>query len=167
MLCILLELYPEICIIYFIVFSMVVAMPFVCCQRLILLQFTAIHGVVDLLHLWFLKTVHKDRPVNVHHQDHSVHQGNKSSSMGKGFYCYFIITFTILGPSWLWWYGSWIYNYLCNQCLSPQVVSWNPVHGEVYSIQHYVIKFVSDLRQVSDFLQLLRFPSPIKLTTII
>jgi hypothetical protein len=24
----------------------------------------------------------------------------------------------IEGPSWLWWYGSWIYNYLCNQCLS-------------------------------------------------
>ena len=24
-------------------------------------------------------------------------------------------------------------------------VSSNPVHGEVYSIQHYVIKFVSDL----------------------
>ena len=23
------------------------------------------------------------------------------------------------GPSWLWTYGSWIYNYLCNQCLSP------------------------------------------------
>ena len=23
------------------------------------------------------------------------------------------------GPSWAWWYGSWIYNYLCNQCLSP------------------------------------------------
>jgi hypothetical protein len=22
-------------------------------------------------------------------------------------------------PSWLWSYGSWIYNYLCNQCLSP------------------------------------------------
>ena len=21
--------------------------------------------------------------------------------------------------SWQWWYGSWIYNYLCNQCLSP------------------------------------------------
>ena len=27
-----------------------------------------------------------------------------------------------------------------------KVVSSNPVHGEVYSIQHYVIKFVSDLR---------------------
>ena len=22
-------------------------------------------------------------------------------------------------PSWSWLYGSWIYNYLCNQCLSP------------------------------------------------
>jgi hypothetical protein len=32
-----------------------------------------------------------------------------------------------------------------------QVVSSNPVHGEVYLIQHYVIKFVSDLRQVSGF----------------
>jgi len=28
--------------------------------------------------------------------------------------------FTILkGPSWSWSYGSWSYNYLCNQCLSP------------------------------------------------
>jgi len=23
------------------------------------------------------------------------------------------------GPSWSWSYDSWIYNYLCNQCLSP------------------------------------------------
>ena len=23
------------------------------------------------------------------------------------------------GPSWPWSYGSWIYNYLCNRCLSP------------------------------------------------
>jgi hypothetical protein len=28
----------------------------------------------------------------------------------------------------------------------------NPAHGEVYLIQHYVIKFVSDLQQVSGFL---------------
>jgi hypothetical protein len=47
------------------------------------------------------------------------------------------------------------------------VVSSNPVHGEVYSIQHYVIKFVSDLRQVGGFLQVLRFAPPIKLTTTI
>ena len=31
------------------------------------------------------------------------------------------------------------------------VLSLNPVHGEVYSTQHYVIKFVSDLRQVGVF----------------
>ena len=33
-----------------------------------------------------------------------------------------------------------------------KVVSLNPAHGEVYSIQHYVIKFVSDLQQVCGFL---------------
>ena len=26
---------------------------------------------------------------------------------------------TLWRPSWSWSYGSWIYNYLCNQCLSP------------------------------------------------
>jgi hypothetical protein len=36
--------------------------------------------------------------------------------------------------------------------------------GEVYSIQHYVIKFFSDLRQASGFLRVLWFPPPIKLT---
>ena len=43
---------------------------------------------------------------------------------------------------------------LCVQLvpITTNVVSSNPLHGEVYSIQHYVIKFVSDLRQVSDFL---------------
>jgi hypothetical protein len=42
------------------------------------------------------------------------------------------------------------------------VVSLNPAHGEVYSMQQYVLKFVSDLRQVGGFLQVLRFPPPIK-----
>ena len=32
-------------------------------------------------------------------------------------------------------YGGWIYNYLCNQCLSPlMLVKSNPAHGEVYLI---------------------------------
>ena len=31
--------------------------------------------------------------------------------------------------------------------ITINVVRSNPTHGEVYSIQHYVIKFVSDLRQ--------------------
>ena len=47
-----------------------------------------------------------------------------------------------------------IYNY--NQFISPPKL-W--VQGEVYSIQHYVIKFVSDLWQVSGFLL---FPPLIK-----
>jgi hypothetical protein len=53
----------------------------------------------------------------------------------------------------LWWsYGSWIYNYQCNQCLSPLTL-WVQIHpGKMYSIQQYVIKFVCDLRQVSGFL---------------
>jgi len=28
-------------------------------------------------------------------------------------------TYILERPSWLWLYGKWIYNYLCNQCLSP------------------------------------------------
>ena len=48
-----------------------------------------------------------------------------------------------------------------------KVVSSNPAHGEVYSIQFYVIKFVSDLRQVSDFLRVLRCPPQITLTATI
>ena len=36
--------------------------------------------------------------------------------------------------------------------------------GEVYSIQHYVIRFVSDFRLNGDFRRVLPFPSPIKLT---
>jgi hypothetical protein len=51
--------------------------------------------------------------------------------------------------------------------ITNNVVSSNPVQGEVYSIQHYVIKFASDLRQVGGFLRVLRFPLPIKLTVTI
>ena len=39
--------------------------------------------------------------------------------------------------------------------ITTKVVSWNPINGEMYSMQHYMIKFVSDLRQVGGFL---RFP---------
>ena len=42
---------------------------------------------------------------------------------------------------------------------------WLSRSGELHSIQHYVIKFVSDLRQVGGFLLVLRFPPPIKLTS--
>ena len=36
--------------------------------------------------------------------------------------------------------------------ITTNVVSLNPAHGKEYSIQHYVIKCVSDLRQVDSFL---------------
>ena len=86
------------------------------------------------------------------------------------------------GPSWS--YGSWIYNYMCGTIMvvivrsldlqlpvqsdsvpiTTNVVSSVPVHGKVYSIQHYVIKFGSYLRHAGSFLW---FPPPIKLTATI
>ena len=48
--------------------------------------------------------------------------------------------------------------------ITTNVVSLNPANGKVYSIQHFVIKFVSDMQQVGGFL---RFPPPIKLTATI
>ena len=42
-------------------------------------------------------------------------------------------------------------------------MSLNAAHGQVYSIQHYVIKFVSDLRQVGDFFWVLPVSSTNKI----
>ena len=42
--------------------------------------------------------------------------------------------------------------------ITSKVANLNPADGEVYSIQHYVIELVSDLRQVFSFLQVLQFP---------
>jgi hypothetical protein len=50
--------------------------------------------------------------------------------------------------------------------ITTKVVSSNPAHGEVYLKQHYVIKFVSGLRQVGGFLRVLWFPPPINLTAM-
>jgi hypothetical protein len=41
--------------------------------------------------------------------------------------------------------------------ITTKVVCLNPPCGEVYSVQHYVIKFVSDLRQVGGLLRVLQF----------
>jgi len=51
--------------------------------------------------------------------------------------------------------------------ITTNVVSLNPTHNEVYSILHYVIKFVSNLRYISDFHQVLRFPPSINLAATI
>ena len=63
-------------------------------------------------------------------------------------------------------YDSWMYCYIflpVQSVITTKVVSSSPAHGEVYSIQHYVLKFVSDFWQVSCILRVLRFPSPIDL----
>jgi hypothetical protein len=46
-----------------------------------------------------------------------------------------------------------------NNCdmITTKAVSLNLAHGEIYSIQHYVVNFVSDLRQVSGFIWVVRF----------
>jgi hypothetical protein len=51
--------------------------------------------------------------------------------------------------------------------ITTKDVSLNPIHDEVYSIQNYVIKFISDLGQVGGFHWVLQFPPPIKLTITI
>ena len=51
------------------------------------------------------------------------------------------------GLLWSWSYGigSWIYNYLCNLLITAKVSSNLLMSRYTYLIQHYVIKFVSDL----------------------
>jgi hypothetical protein len=63
------------------------------------------------------------------------------------------------------------YIILCNSTfyfqLQGSLIFAGTVHmliGSGRGVQHYVIKFVSDLRQVGGFLRVLRFPPPIKLT---
>ena len=51
--------------------------------------------------------------------------------------------------------------------ITTKVVSSSPVHGEVYSIQHHVTKFVSDLRQGCCFIRVLQFSPSINLTATI
>ena len=45
-----------------------------------------------------------------------------------------------------------VVGFTTSRAITAKVVSSNPTHGEMYSIQHYVIKFVSYVWQVSDFL---------------
>ena len=51
--------------------------------------------------------------------------------------------------------------------ITTNVVNSIPAEGEMYSLQQYKIHFVSDLWQVDGFLMVLRFPPPIKQTTVI
>jgi hypothetical protein len=77
-----------------------------------------------------------------------------------------IVSYYYTGAVVVVWYLDWELP-VQSMPITTRVVSSNTVHGEVYSIQHYVIKFVSDLRQVGGFLRVLQFPPPIKLTATI
>ena len=69
--------------------------------------------------------------------------------------------------SWSWSYGSWIYNYLCNQSLLPLTLRVRiPLMESWISIKHYVIKFrfVSGSLLISGFSPGTLVPPPIKLT---
>jgi hypothetical protein len=46
-------------------------------------------------------------------------------------------------------------------------VSSNPTNNVVHSIEHYAIKFFSDLRQVGGFLRVFQFSPPIILTVMV
>jgi len=87
-------------------------------------------------------------------------------AINTNFIVFGLVRSELEGPPWPWSYGSWIYNYICNQCLSPlRCCEFESRSGR--SVQHYVIKFVSDLRQFCGFLWVLRFPPSIKLTATI
>jgi hypothetical protein len=51
--------------------------------------------------------------------------------------------------------------------ITTNVPNSNLAHGEVYSLQPKVIKYVSDLRQVGGFIRVFQVPPPIKLTATI
>ena len=63
---------------------------------------------------------------------------------------------------------AYVYLYKCDVYhIMYIIVYFDERSDTVYSIQHYVIKFVSDLRQISEFLRVDRFTPPIKMTATI
>ena len=68
-------------------------------------------------------------------------------------------------PSWQWSYGGWIYNYLCNQWLSPLML-WIRISIRAMCTA-LCDNVVSDLRQVCGFLRELGSSPPMKLTATI
>jgi len=58
------------------------------------------------------------------------------------------------GSSWSWWHGSWMCSYLCSQRLSPLTL-WSRIPSTA-GRWFYL-----------DFIRILRFPPPIKLTATI
>jgi hypothetical protein len=49
-----------------------------------------------------------------------------------------------MGPLWPWSYGSWIYNYLCNQCISPLML-WVQISIRARCTTIFVLHALIDL----------------------
>jgi hypothetical protein len=64
------------------------------------------------------------------------------------------------GVNWSTWRKPPFDLQLSMRSVSPLI----PAHDEIFSMQHYVLKLVSDFRQVGGFLQVLQFTPPMKLT---
>jgi hypothetical protein len=65
-----------------------------------------------------------------------------------------IPSFSYRSHQWLWCYGSWIDNYLCNQCLSPMKL-WVQIplrRGVLDTTLCDKVQVVRDFRQVGGFL---------------
>ena len=53
------------------------------------------------------------------HEKWYVTNNNETIVKTRLIYLCWLSVWFILGPSWSWSYRMWIYNYLCNLCLSP------------------------------------------------
>jgi hypothetical protein len=71
------------------------------------------------------------------------------------------------GPLWWWLYGSWIYNYIWNQCLSPLTLWVRLLLRRGVLDTTLSDKVCQWLATGQWFFQVLRFPPPIKLTATI
>ena len=58
-----------------------------------------------------------------------------------------------------------VFNQTISEFTECHVTAFHPMN--IFKLNHYVIKFVSDWRQVGGFLPVLRFPPPIKMTATI
>jgi hypothetical protein len=87
---------------------------------------------------------------------------HRSVAVGRGNVLIMLLVPTCLyiqGPYWLWSHGCWntaIYVIIAHHHWCCQFESRS---GQ--GVPHYVIKFVSDLRQIGGFLRVHRFPPPI------
>ena len=66
-----------------------------------------------------------------------------------------IIQIILKGPSCSWSYGIWIYNYLCNQCLSP-LKFWT-VLANLEDHDNKIVVCQSSEESVSDFISSITF----------